>query len=148
MTGRAQAAASVRRGRSRAHLVALVLLTVLSVGALSVWAATRETPSELGREPRTIVLIARNMGFYVDGEITKNPRIVAGRGERLRFVLSNDDPGMAHDLRVPSLSVATKLLRNSGMTAETLLHAPQQAGEHVYLCSLHSRIMRGILEVR
>ena len=97
-------------------------------------------------EPRTLTLVARGMAFYLPGESAPNPRLVAGRGEELRIVLRNEDPGMAHDFA--ALGKATRLLKAAGETAELTLRAPQGAGEHEYLCSLHPRLMRGVLEVR
>jgi plastocyanin len=128
-----------RGGRRRALALPLLALAVACGVGLSVRAAARP-------EPRTITLVARGMAFYVPGQTAPNPRLVVGRGEELRFVLRNEDPGMAHDFA--ALGKATKLLKDAGEAAELTLRAPATAGEHDYLCSLHPRMMRGLLEVR
>ncbi len=144
-----RALASGRRPRPRAFLVPLLAVTLLCLVAISVRALDRaDSPGDLDAGLRTITLVARDMSFFVDGQPMENPRLVVERGELLRFVLVNDDPGMAHDLRLPSLGAATRLLKKSGMSAELTLRAPQEPGEHEYLCSLHARFMRGVLEVR
>ena len=101
-------------------------------------------------EPRELTLVARGMAFYLPGDPTPNPRLVAGRGETLRITLRNEDRGMAHDLAIPSGSgerKSTPVLREPGESADLTL-APPRAGEYDYLCNLHSRMMRGVLEVR
>lgn len=148
MTELLRSLASGRRPRPRALIVPLILFMLICAVALSVRALAREARTELRTEPRTITLVARDMAFFVAGETARNPRLVVDRGEAVRFVLRNEDPGMAHDLRLPSLDAATLLLQKSGTSAEMTLRAPREPGEHVYFCSLHTRIMRGVLEVR
>jgi hypothetical protein len=122
----------------------LVCLLVSGALALAVRAAVRP-------EARELTLIARGMAFYLPGDPTPNPRLIAGRGETLRITLRNEDRGMAHDLAVASRSGAresTPVLREAGESADLTLRAPDQPGEYDYLCNLHSRMMRGVLEVR
>lgn len=130
--------------RRRLALPLLLLLVACGVG-LSVRATARPEP----RGPRTIALVARGMTFYLAGDETApNPRLRLGRGEEVRIQLRNEDPGMAHDFSVKTLGKSTKLLRQAGDLTELVLRAPARAGEHDYLCSLHPRLMRGVLEVR
>ncbi len=128
-------------GRSRRRLLALPLLAlILACGVgLSVRAAARP-------EARTITLVARGMAYYLPGQSAPNPRLVVECGEDLRIVLRNEDPGMAHDFS--ALGKSTRLLKEAGETAELTLRAPRAPGEHQYLCSLHPRLMRGLLQVR
>ena len=137
----AQIGQIISRARSRRRLLALPLLALaVACGiGLSVRAAARP-------EPRTITLLARGMAFYLPGETVPNPRLLVERGEELRFVLRNEDQGMAHDLA--TLGKATGLLEEVGETAELTVRAPAIPGEHEYLCSLHPRLMRGLMEVR
>jgi hypothetical protein len=124
--------------------ILLVCLLVSGALALAVRAAVRP-------EPRELTLIARGMAFYRPGDPTPNPRLTAGRGETLRITLRNEDRGMAHDLAVPGRSGARKstpVLREAGESADLTLRAPEEPGEYAYLCTLHSRMMRGVLEVR
>jgi plastocyanin len=91
------------------------------------------------------------MAFYLPGDATPNPRLVAERGEELRFVLRNEDRGMPHDLEVPEAGgdrKATRAVRGVGDTASLAFRAPETAGNYEYVCTLHSRMMRGVLEVR
>lgn len=123
-----------------------LLLAGLLIGggiALSVRAAVRP-------EPRELTLIARDMAFYLPGDPTPNPRLIAERGEELRITLRNEDQGRAHDLAVPGRygAKSTPLLRRAGESADLTLRVPDEAGEYPYLCNLHSQMMRGVLEVR
>jgi plastocyanin len=133
------------RGRRRAILVSLAVFVLLCAAALAVGTATRKT---LGEATRTVTVVARGMAFYVAGDTTANPAILVQRGERIRFVLVHEDPGMTHDFAVPSLDAGTELLREAGATTEVVLRAPELAGDHDYFCTSHARMMRGILEVR
>jgi plastocyanin len=135
-----------RRPRPRALVVPILLLAALCVAVLSVSAVART--EERDGEPRTITLSARDMSFYLADSQVKNPPVVVERGELVRLVLKNDDPGMAHDLVVPTLDLKTPQLKKSGTTTEVVLRAPARPGSHAYFCSLHALLMRGVLEVR
>jgi len=134
-----------RRPRPQALIVPLVLLVALLALVLAVRAAARTDPAD---GARTVVLVARAMTFYVEGLPDPNPRLVVARGETVRFVLRNDDPGMGHDLSLPSLGSRSRLLRDAGTTAELVVTMPESPGEHPYLCSLHAQVMFGVLQVR
>ena len=131
--------------RPRAAWAFLLFVLVVCGGvALSVRAAVRP-------EPRALTLIARDMSFYLPGDPTPNPRLIAERGEELRITLRNEDRGMAHDLAVESGNgdrKATRVLRGTDASTELTVRVPEQPGEYSYLCSLHARMMRGVLEVR
>lgn len=144
MTELIHALANGRRPRPRALVVPLVLLAlVFAMGAVGL-----AMGSGAGVEPRTITLVARDMWFFVPGDPTINPRLVVERGEEIRFVIVNDDPGMAHDLALPSLGEKSPVLRKAGISTALTLRMPEEAGEHDYLCSFHPLRMRGIVEVR
>ena len=64
----------------------LVCLLVSGALALAVRAAVHP-------EARELTLIARGMAFYLPGDPTPNPRLIAGRGETLRITLRNEDRG-------------------------------------------------------
>ena len=131
-------------------LAALLALLVAGGGVALAVQAVRP-------EPRTVTLLARDMAFYLPGDPTPNPRLTVERGERVRFVLRNEDAGIPHDLAVPLGGdardgrrgrKATSVVRGAGETVDLTYRAPEAAGEYVYLCTLHSRMMRGVLQVR
>ena len=145
MTELIRALAHGRRPRPRALVVPLLVLAALLAAIFSVGASAR---SDGAAAERTVTLVARDMAFFLPGQTTANPRLVVARGERVRFVLVNEDPGMAHDLALPSLGEASRRLEKSGSSTELVVRAPATAGEHDYLCTLHAKMMRGVLEVR
>lgn len=102
---------------------------------------------EAGPEAREVRLVARDMAFYLPGDDTPNPTLRFAAGERVRIVLENADPGMAHDLVAAELGVATPLVERGG-SAGVELRLPGTPGTHEYLCSLHPVLMRGLVEVR
>jgi|SRR5918999_1299042 hypothetical protein len=124
----------------------LILVLVALCGAIAL--AVRATG---GPEPREVTLLARGMTFYLPDDPTPNPRLIVGRGEEVRFLLRNEDRGMPHDLEVPEDGgerKATREVRGVGDTASLTFRAPEAPGEYEYLCTLHARMMRGVLEVR
>ncbi len=122
-------------------LGALAILAVCGV-AIAVAAVDPAPP------PREIRLVARDMAFYAAGDPTPNPTLTLQRGERVRLVLRNQDPGMTHDFASASLGVASQLLRDAGDATAVTFTAPRQAGEHDYSCTPHATMMRGRVVVR
>ncbi len=96
---------------------------------------------------REIVLEARGMAFYLPDNSEPNPTLTLQAGEKVRLRLINRDRGFEHDWNVESLKVATRLLPGNGASDQIVLTAPDEPGRHEYACSLHSKMMRGILEV-
>jgi FtsP/CotA-like multicopper oxidase with cupredoxin domain len=134
-----------RASRPRTLLVPLLALLLLGGGvALALQTAARP-------QPRELTLVARGMAFYLPGDSTPNPRLVVESGEPVRLVLRNGDRGMAHDVAVPAGDgerARSREVRGAGETAELSFRAPETAGTYEYVCTLHSRMMRGVLEVR
>ena len=146
MTELIRSLANGERPRPKALLVPLALVVLLALAGFAVAALAGVGP--LAEGPRTIEIVARDMKFVVPGSEVVNPRIAVARGERVRFVLRNLDPGMAHDLALPSLGARSKVLRESGTETELLLRMPESAGEHEYRCSFHAVLMRGVVDVK
>jgi plastocyanin len=144
MTELIRSITSGQRPRPRALVVPLLLLVAILGATFAVAAAARNRAPEA----RTITLVARDMAFFLPGDDTVNPRLVVERGELVRLVLLNEDAGMLHDVQLPSLKASTALLEKAGTSAEILLRVPDEPGQHDYFCGLHSKIMRGSLEVR
>ncbi len=130
--------AKARRKRS----LILPLLALLATGGGIALALQAPDPA-----PRTLTLAARGMSFYLPGDPTPNPRLVVGRAEAVRLVLRNEDSGIPHDVAVPDKNgerKATRLLRREGESASLTFRAPATAGEYEYVCTSHSRMMRGV----
>ena len=131
--------------RPRALLIPLLVLATLC-GAITFAVRAAGDP-----EPREVTLLARGMAFYLPGDATPNPRLVVESGEEIHIVLRNEDRGMPHDLEVPEDGgdhKATREVRGVGDTASLTFQAPAAPGEYEYVCTLHARMMRGVLEVR
>lgn len=129
------------RVASRYLAAAAALLAACGV-AIALAAGADPAPA-----PREIRLVVRDMAFYAAGDPTPNPTLTLRRGERVRLVLRNEDPGMTHDFTVPGLDVATALLHERGQSAVVVFRAPRVAGEHDYSCTPHATMMRGRIAV-
>jgi plastocyanin len=95
---------------------------------------------------REISLVARSMAFYTDGGSAPNPVIHARPGERLRITVTNNAPGMIHDLAIDAVSASTSAL-TAGQVASIEFTAPERAGEYEYRCRPHALMMKGVLAV-
>lgn len=119
--------------------------------ALALVAAGFGLGLERGPEPREVRLVARDMAFYLPGDTTPNPTLRFAPGERVRVVLVNEEPGMAHDVVASGLGLATPLVQgraDGGEIASDVVRAPERPGTHEYVCSLHPILMRGVIEIR
>lgn len=137
---------NVKRGS-----LGLLFVAIAVVGAFAITTGTAASRPE----PREIVLVAEDMAFYLLGGATEtasprdpNPTLSLERGETVRVVLVNRDPGMQHDWVADGLEAATRLVPGDGTVTSVLLTAPETPGRHDYVCSLHARMMRGVVEVR
>jgi plastocyanin len=118
----------------------MAAVVALAAAAVVTRAGARE-------EVREIRLVARGMAFFVEGDTaTANPTLRVKAGERVRVVVRNETPGMAHDLAVASLGVAMAPLA-AGAVGAFDLQAPDSSGTHEYVCRPHSVMMRGRLVV-
>ena len=126
-------------GRIRGALVAVVFAAV-GLTALIPVVADPQTPS------REIVLVARDMTFYLDGSDVPNPMIVVKPGEDIRFVVKNQDPGITHGFTVEALQTSIDRIQ-AGTAASLSFRAPAESGRHEYVCLPHALMMRGVLVV-
>ena len=79
---------------------------MMMAAAVALVAAAVVTSAGAREEAREIRLVARGMAFYLDADPTvANPTITVQRGERVRFVLRNETPGIDHDLAIASMGV-------------------------------------------
>jgi plastocyanin len=124
--------------RTRRTLVAAVVLAI-GIGAL-VGAGT------LDQGPRDVVLVVRDMAFYLDGEGLENPTLHFKAGEEIRLHLQNEEAGVTHNFAVREWHLATRRLQ--GRDRDTLtFRVPERSGRYDYLCNPHASMMRGIIEV-
>jgi plastocyanin len=116
---------------------AVLLLSLL-------FAVACTSPSE---PPRDIILIARGMSFVLeDAPDVANPAISLRAGERVRFVLKNEAPGLLHDIVIPDLGVEMEQMR-AGETRELTFTVPALLGRHEYRCRPHAEMMHGVVDV-
>jgi len=124
-----------------------VVAAVVCAIALSAGALSRASASESrGPATREIQVVARGMTFYVDGRAEANPTLRVGRGEHVRIVFRNEDPGMMHDFTIPDWGIETKVLSGKGQTSITF-SAPDRAASGTYACRPHASMMRGTIAV-
>jgi plastocyanin len=96
---------------------------------------------------REIVLVARNMAFYLDGDFTHpNPDIEVKAGEQLRVVVRNEERGMTHDFAVPAAAAGVDPLEWNDR-GEVTFEVPATPGTYEYLCRPHMLMMKGVLKV-
>lgn len=96
--------------------------------------------------PREIVIVARNMAFFLDGDATPNPFIRVKRGEHIALTFRNEEPGLTHDFVIGGWGVATRQLQGDGVDRISFT-VPEVAGTAAYLCSPHSAMMRGTIVI-
>ena len=125
--------------------VARRLLPTIALGALIACVILLPLIAQ-SREPREIVLVAKQMSFIGQGGTVRNPTILVNPGERIRLTLVNEDPGVGHDFVVRAWSVSTPLLQGLGTTS-VVFRAPDTAGSVDYACSKHLSMMTGTIDV-
>jgi hypothetical protein len=126
--------------RLKSGVFALVLLLGFASGAAVTVSRSLHPP------PREIVLVARGMAFFVDGQPGANPGIVLHAGETVRLTLRNEAPGLQHDLAIPALGAALDPL-SAGQSRTITVEVPRQVMTIDYVCRPHATMMRGRLQV-
>ena len=128
---------------SKLRIVAFVTLSVVGLAICGVVLAKVRGADDALREIR---LVARGMAYVDDTTGTANPTLRVKRGERIRLVLTNDDPGYSHNLVSPVLGVSTPLLA-TGRTQSVDVVVPDVPGLATYACGPHSEMMRGNIAI-
>lgn len=126
---------TMRRGLSIVGIIAAVALFALIP-------LTAYPPSDV----REIVLVARNMTFYLEGSDAPNPTLRLKPGEVVRIIVRNEEPGIVHDFAVTSLQASTEATR-WGAAGSVSFRAPDRSGRYEYMCTPHSRMMKGVILV-
>ena len=125
-------------------------IKLLCVAVVAVIAIVFLLPVMAARADRTatreIVLVARDMTFYVDGLAGPNPDIRVKPGEQITLTLKNQDAGMTHDVAVSAWGTAVPEIRGVGSSRVTFT-VPRKAGRAEYVCRPHSQMMRGTLVI-
>ncbi len=120
----------------------------LSAFVLAMIAAGGLLPVSSGPPSREIVLVARDMTFYLEGDaVHPNPVLEVAAGETVRLVLRNRDAGMLHDVAVPGIGAATTAVEWNDEASFTFT-APKQGGTYEYVCRPHLPMMKGTLRVK
>jgi plastocyanin len=116
-------------------------LVIFAVGAIAAL-----LPLTARSVEREVVVVARQMSFYVDDGVTANPTIRVSPGERVRLTLISADPGFDHDFSIAAWGVSTPMLHGAGRTS-IVIQVPETAGTTTYVCSIHASMMSGVIEV-
>jgi plastocyanin len=124
--------------RTRWLLTTTVIVVIAGMAAL--------LPLAAGSPEREVVVVARQMAFYVGDAATANPTIRVAPGERIRLTFVTSDPGFDHDFAVSDWNVRTPVLHGNGRTS-IVVHVPNRPGRTTYVCTLHASMMRGVIEV-
>lgn len=114
------------------------------LGAASAAAILPRSALSGAARAREIRLVVRDMTYYAEGGASPNPTLLVRRGERVRVILRNEDPGMTHDFTIPGWGAASRQVVSRGETAVEF-RAPAQAGEQMYVCTPHGQMMRGTI---
>jgi len=133
---------SARSRRTRRFSVGLGVVLLFAMVTLPSLVADPVTPA------REIVLVARNMAFYLDGNPTPNPTLRLKAGEQVNIILRSEDMGITHDFAVKSWDVETALLSGKGVVSVSFRVPDRRDGPQEYTCSAHAVMMKGSIEVQ
>ena len=97
-------------------------------------------------EVREVRLVVRGMTYYAAQSSDENPTLRLVRGEKIRLVLTNEDPGYTHNLVAPVLGVSTPLLEQ-GKSQSVEFKVPDVTGVYTYECGPHAQMMRGTIAI-
>jgi plastocyanin len=98
------------------------------------------------RGVREIRLVVREMTYYTPSTSEANPALRLKRGEKVRLVLTNEDPGYTHNIVASVLGLSTPLLQH-GKSQAIEFTVPDVAGLYSYHCGPHSEMMRGNIAI-
>jgi len=124
-------------GAIRLGVIAVAFVAVGLTALMPVVATPRTSPRE-------IVLVARNMAFYLEGSAEPNPTIVVKASEEVRIIVKNQDAGITHALAIASLRASIARIE-PGTTQGIQFRAPRKPGRYGYVCPPHAQMMKGVL---
>ena len=131
-----------RRRSGACSVAAMAVVVFVVVGLLVLLPMTAST----GEAVREITLVTKDMAFYLEGDPAPNPTIRLAAGEEVRLTLLNLDRGFKHNLAIDGWNIETVSLDADESTV-VRIQAPDQAGRQPYICSPHSEMMRGVIEI-
>lgn len=131
-----------RRRSGACSVAAMAVVVFVVVGLLVLLPMTAST----GATAREITLVTRDMAFYLEGDPAPNPTIRLAAGEEVRLTLLNLDRGFKHNLAIDGWNIETVSLDADESTV-VRIQAPDQSGRQTYICSPHSEMMRGVIEI-
>lgn len=115
----------------------LSIAIVLGVILVSVAAFALGSRDAGDSQARELVLIAKDLAFYETGKTQPNPDLVFKKGETVRLVIVNEEPGkILHCFTLAGLDIKTSNHLEFGQS-ETLIVTPKKKGEFGYSCMLH-----------
>ena len=125
----------------RGRIATAVVLGLLSVSLVGLVTPAADPVS------REITLVARDMAFYLSEQTQAgpNPTLQLKVGEQVRIVLRNQDPGIVHTFAIKPWNASMTLRHDE--TASMLVRAPRRPGRYEYVCTPHSTMMAGVIEV-
>jgi hypothetical protein len=126
------------------RLVKLLIATMATFGFALLLPVMAERADR--REPRQIVIVVRDMAFFLEGTSEANPAIRVTAGEEIVLTLRNEEPGMTHDFAIATWGAATRAVKGEGID-RIRLRAPRSRGTTEYVCRPHSVMMRGLMIV-
>ena len=130
-----------RMRKWRLRVIATGVLVTLAIGGVVL--AKKAGP---GADVREIRIVVRDMAYIVAAQSDPNPVLRLRQGERVRFVLTNDDRGYSHNFVAPVLGLSTPLLPQ-GRTHSVEVTVPAVTGVFPYACGPHSEMMRGNIAI-
>lgn len=96
--------------------------------------------------PREIVLVTRDMAFYLEGQQIPNPVLTMTAGETVRIVVRNKDAGIGHNFEVPAWDETTSIAYGDA-TVMVRIEVPLYQGRYNYVCRPHAAMMSGVIAV-
>ena len=125
----------------RGRIATAVVLGLLSVSLVGLVTPAADPVS------REITLVARDMAFYLleQTHAGPNPTLQLKVGERVRIVLRNQDPGIVHGFAIKPWNVSMTSRHDEAVSM--LVRAPRRPGRYEYVCTPHSTMMAGVIEV-
>ena len=119
----------------------LAITTAIVALAVSMIAVPGRGVTAANAPPREIVLEASGAAFSGD-----NPTLEFRRGERVRLIVRNTEPGVVHSIGVPSLGApVVDVATGEEVVVEFTV---DEAGTFDYICPRHLPLMKGTIVVR